>query len=79
MERGLRRDLSRRHGHRAVRTRCQGARARADGRERSIVITDFHRLPGDTPQRDNNLEHGELIVAIELPVSAGDSRATRIT
>ena len=43
-----------------------------DGRERLIAITDFHRLPGDTPQRDNNLEHGELIVAIELAVPAGD-------
>ncbi len=43
-----------------------------DGRERLIAITDFHRLPGDTPQRDNNLEHGDLILAIELPVPSGD-------
>lgn len=43
-----------------------------DGRERLIPIADFHRLPGDTPQRDNNLEHGELILAIELPVSAAE-------
>jgi xanthine dehydrogenase YagS FAD-binding subunit len=42
---------------------------RADGRERTIPIDEFHRLPGDTPQRDTNLEHGELIVAIELPPS----------
>jgi xanthine dehydrogenase YagS FAD-binding subunit len=41
----------------------------ADGRERTIPIDEFHRLPGDTPQRDNNLGHGELIVAIELPPS----------
>lgn len=41
----------------------------ADGRERAIPIDEFHRLPGDTPQRDTNLEHGELIVAIELPKS----------
>jgi xanthine dehydrogenase YagS FAD-binding subunit len=40
------------------------------GRERLIPAADFHRLPADTPQRDNNLEHGELILAIELPVSA---------
>ena len=39
------------------------------GRERTIPVVDFHRLPGDTPQIDNNLEHGELIVAIELPRS----------
>lgn len=43
-----------------------------DGRERLIPIAEFHRLPGDTPQRDNNLEHGELILAIELPVSAAE-------
>lgn len=41
----------------------------ADGRERSIPVGDFHRLPGDTPQRDTNLQHGELIVAIDLPPS----------
>src|SRR5215218_3629484 len=41
----------------------------ASGRERTIPIGDFHRLPGDTPQKDNNLEHGELIVAIDLPKS----------
>jgi xanthine dehydrogenase YagS FAD-binding subunit len=35
--------------------------------ERVIPIGDFHRLPGDTPERDNNLRPGELIVGIELP------------
>jgi xanthine dehydrogenase YagS FAD-binding subunit len=38
-----------------------------NGQERAIPIQDFHRLPGDTPEKDNNLAHGELIVAIELP------------
>jgi xanthine dehydrogenase YagS FAD-binding subunit len=42
----------------------------ASGRERTIPIKEFHRLPGDTPERDTNLEHGELIEAIELPRSA---------
>jgi xanthine dehydrogenase YagS FAD-binding subunit len=41
----------------------------AAGRERTIPIGEFHRLPGDTPEKDNNLQHGELIVAIELPKS----------
>jgi xanthine dehydrogenase YagS FAD-binding subunit len=41
----------------------------ANGRERTIPVTDFHRLPGDTPQQDTNLAHGELITAIELPKS----------
>ena len=41
----------------------------AKGRERTIPVNDFHRLPGDTPEKDNNLQHGDLIVAIELPKS----------
>jgi xanthine dehydrogenase YagS FAD-binding subunit len=40
------------------------------GRERTIPVADFHRLPGDEPQRDTNLQHGELITAIELPRSS---------
>jgi xanthine dehydrogenase YagS FAD-binding subunit len=43
---------------------------RADGSERRIPIDDFHRLPESTPQRDTNLQHGELIEAIDLPRSA---------
>ncbi len=39
----------------------------ANGQERSIPFVDYHRLPGDTPQKDNNLNHGELITAIEIP------------
>ena len=38
-----------------------------DGKQRSIPFTDFHRLPGDQPQKDNTLEPGELIVALQLP------------
>jgi xanthine dehydrogenase YagS FAD-binding subunit len=34
---------------------------------RRIPMAEFHRLPGDTPQRDTSLEPGELIVAVELP------------
>jgi xanthine dehydrogenase YagS FAD-binding subunit len=35
--------------------------------ERSIAIADFHRLPGDTPQRDTNLARDEIVTAVELP------------
>lgn len=35
--------------------------------EREIPFHDFHRLPGDTPQRDTNLGPDELITSIELP------------
>jgi xanthine dehydrogenase YagS FAD-binding subunit len=38
-----------------------------DGTTRSIPFADYHRLPGDMPEKDNNLEHGELITAIEIP------------
>jgi xanthine dehydrogenase YagS FAD-binding subunit len=35
--------------------------------QREIAFSDFHRLPGDTPQLDNNLQPNEIITAIELP------------
>jgi xanthine dehydrogenase YagS FAD-binding subunit len=35
--------------------------------ERAIAFADFHRLPGDTPQRDSNLQPNEIITAVELP------------
>jgi xanthine dehydrogenase YagS FAD-binding subunit len=35
--------------------------------ERVLAFADFHRLPGDTPQSDTNLEANEIITAIELP------------
>lgn len=38
--------------------------------QREIAIEDLHRLPGDTPQRENALERGELIVAVRLPAEA---------
>ena len=39
------------------------------GGERTIAFADYHRLPGDTPHRDNTLGPGELITAIELPAN----------
>jgi xanthine dehydrogenase YagS FAD-binding subunit len=44
--------------------RVQGANG-----ERTIPIGEFHRLPGDHPERDTNLQRGELIVAVDLPPS----------
>ena len=40
------------------------------GGHRAITIDHFFRLPGDTPEHDNTLAPGELIVGIELPPSA---------
>lgn len=35
--------------------------------ERTIPLTDFYRLPGDEPERDTVLAHGELVTAVDLP------------
>ena len=35
--------------------------------DRAIPFADFHRLPGDRPDRDTTLEHGEIVTAVELP------------
>ncbi|WP_312177088.1 xanthine dehydrogenase family protein subunit M [Chryseobacterium sp.] len=34
--------------------------------DRKLQFSDFHRLPGDTPNIDNNLKKGEVIIGIEL-------------
>jgi xanthine dehydrogenase YagS FAD-binding subunit len=45
------------------------ARVRVTGPagERAIAFNDFHRLPGNTPQTDTNLQPDEIVTAIELP------------
>ena len=35
--------------------------------DRSIDFSDYHRLPGDEPWRDNTLRPGEIVTAIDLP------------
>ncbi|WP_457107641.1 FAD binding domain-containing protein [Methylobacterium sp. P5_C11] len=37
--------------------------------DRSIPFSEFHRLPGDAPERDTNLAPGEIIVSVDLPES----------
>ncbi|HTE02463.1 MAG TPA: xanthine dehydrogenase family protein subunit M [Mucilaginibacter sp.] len=37
--------------------------------KRSIPFADFHRLPGDHPEKDNNLKHEEFITSIHLPAN----------
>ncbi|NHD17894.1 MULTISPECIES: xanthine dehydrogenase family protein subunit M [unclassified Actinopolyspora] len=43
--------------------------------QRRIPVTELHRLPGDEPERDSVLEHGELITAVDLPAPAENSRS----
>jgi xanthine dehydrogenase YagS FAD-binding subunit len=38
--------------------------------DRKMLFTDFHRLAGDTPELDNNLQKGELITSIHIPKNA---------
>ncbi len=35
--------------------------------ERTLAVTELHRLPGDRPQLDTVLAHGDLITAVTLP------------
>jgi xanthine dehydrogenase YagS FAD-binding subunit len=37
---------------------------------REIALEQFHRLPGNAPERENMLEPGEMIVAVRLPSPA---------
>jgi xanthine dehydrogenase YagS FAD-binding subunit len=48
---------------------------RGPGGERAIPIDDFFLLPGDTPEREHPLEHGELITAIEVPATPAARRS----
>ena len=47
----------------------------ADG-ERRLPFEDLHRLPGDDPSRDTTLSPDELILAVELPWTAGTPVST---
>jgi xanthine dehydrogenase YagS FAD-binding subunit len=42
---------------------------RGQSGERRIPFTEFHRLPGNAPERDNVLDRGHLIVAVEVPAN----------
>ncbi|MGW0812119.1 FAD binding domain-containing protein [Streptomyces viridiviolaceus] len=45
---------------------------------RSVAAADFHRLPGDHPERDTEIRPGELITGVVLPAgSAGPASAYR--
>jgi xanthine dehydrogenase YagS FAD-binding subunit len=45
------------------------------GGERAIPLADFYVLPGDTPQIENVLTHGELITAVEVPFLPAGARS----
>jgi xanthine dehydrogenase YagS FAD-binding subunit len=42
-------------------------RTRGPAGERTIPVADLHRLPGELPEQDTVLDHGELITAVDIP------------
>ena len=42
-------------------------RVRGPKGEREIAFADFHRLPGETPERETNLAPDEMIIEVDLP------------
>jgi xanthine dehydrogenase YagS FAD-binding subunit len=49
----------------------------AKGSMRMIPIADFHRLPGDTPHLETNLEANEMVTAVILPRPVGGTHIYR--
>jgi len=47
------------------------------GGTRTVAVADFHRLPGDRPDKDNVLEPGEVITAVRLPAPVGGRQLYR--
>lgn len=45
------------------------------GGPRTLLLTDLHRLPGTTPDRETELEPNELITAVEIPAMASTTRS----
>ncbi|MFB4283247.1 MULTISPECIES: FAD binding domain-containing protein [unclassified Nonomuraea] len=45
---------------------------------RRIPLTDFHRLPGHTPEIETELGPGDLVTAVELPPLAAASRYRKV-
>ncbi|WP_314174083.1 FAD binding domain-containing protein [Streptomyces winkii] len=43
--------------------------------ERRIPLREFHRLPGDSPEHDTVLAHGELITSVEIPPLPAQARS----
>ncbi|OBG91781.1 molybdopterin dehydrogenase [Mycobacterium sp. E136] len=44
--------------------------------EHRVPLTEFHRLPGDRPDRDTELPPGALITAVDIPPPPSGARST---
>jgi xanthine dehydrogenase YagS FAD-binding subunit len=49
---------------------------RGQSGERAVPLREFYRTPGDTPDVENVLAHGELITAVEIPLLPPGTRST---
>ena len=49
----------------------------AEGKLRSVPVSEFHRLPGDKPEKDHILDEGDLITAVTLPAPPGGTHIYR--
>ncbi|WP_257450019.1 FAD binding domain-containing protein [Archangium lipolyticum] len=54
-----------------------GATVRVKGPkgERTLPFTELHLLPGNTPHRETALEHGELVLSVDLPALTAARRS----
>ncbi|MGW9522146.1 FAD binding domain-containing protein [Streptomyces diastaticus] len=43
--------------------------------ERVVPVTEFHRLPGELPERDTVLRPGEIVTAVRIPAPPQGTRA----
>ncbi|NEE45060.1 xanthine dehydrogenase family protein subunit M [Streptomyces sp. SID8455] len=43
--------------------------------ERVVPVTEFHRLPGELPERDTVLRPGEIVTAVRIPAPPEGTRA----
>ncbi|QVQ50190.1 xanthine dehydrogenase family protein subunit M [Spiractinospora alimapuensis] len=61
----------------AVALTALDARVRVLGPDgtRSVPLTEFYLLPGDAPERETVLRHGDLVTAVELPAPPSQSRS----
>jgi CO/xanthine dehydrogenase FAD-binding subunit len=48
---------------------------RGAGGQRSVPLTEFYLIPGNRPDRENVLEHGELIMRVDIPLPATGTRS----
>jgi xanthine dehydrogenase YagS FAD-binding subunit len=66
-------------GDMAVALRALDAKVeiQSAGAKREVALADFHKLPGDTPEIETDVKHGELITAVTLPKPLGGKQFYR--